>query len=259
VSEQFVVFAIPAFDHSMIVEGVQSLIETDWALHREGIARGYQFVGGDPYLAKVRNLMATRCMRTYPQMTDFFFIDADVTWPAEAAVRLIKSPVDVVGGIYPKKNDNLEFPAYLEMTEDREFVVKDGLYKATGLPTGFLRIKRHVLERMAGVSGRYIDGTGGGEEAYNIFEMGYSAENEKATGRGEWWGEDFAWCRRWRDMGGELWADPDIDFGHRGQKTWRANFKKQGIDAAIASGRAKVSAPSVKAHEADFSLAQEAA
>lgn len=24
--------------------------------------------------------------------------------------------------------------------------------------------------------------------------------------------EDYAFCQRWRDIGGQLWVDPDIDF-----------------------------------------------
>ena len=106
------------------------------------------------------------------------------------------------------------------------------------MPTGFLRIKRHVLDRMAAVAGRYIDGTGHGVKAHNIFEMGYCPDNEKETGLGEWWGEDFAWCRRWHNMGGEIWVYPDINFGHRGGKTWRANFNDS--VQAFKSGKVKL-------------------
>lgn len=250
-SGQLVVFATPAFDHNVTVEYAQSMMEADWLLAKHNIPRGYEFIGGDPYLAKVRNLCVARAIRQYPMLTDFFFIDADVSYPADAVLRFLQSDVDVIAGIYPKKNDSLEFPAFLEMTDDKEFIVKNGLYMATGVPTGFLRIKRHVLDKMAAASGQYTDGTGHGELTANIFEMGYCPDNEKDAGKGEWWGEDFAWSRKWRQMGGELWIDPDIDFGHRGQKTWKANFKTQGIDAAIRDGKAK-HRPAVEAHEDDF-------
>jgi hypothetical protein len=31
---------------------------------------------------------------------------------------------------------------------------------------------------------------------------------------GVWWGEDYAFSRRWREMGGEIWVVPDLDITH---------------------------------------------
>jgi len=234
---QFVVFATPAFDHNVTIGYFKSATETGWLLTERGIAYGYHHIGGDPYLAKVRNLLVSECLRKYPQMTDFFFLDADIEWDAKAVLKLLDHPGDVVAGIYPKKNDVPEFPCELELV-DGKLVEKDGWYKARAVPTGFLRIKRGVLERMAAKVGTYIDGTGGGKEASNIFQMGYCADNEAATGKGEWWGEDYAWCKTVHDDGGEIWVWPDIDFGHRGGKTWRNNFAT--TIKAFEAGQAKV-------------------
>jgi hypothetical protein len=51
-------------------------------------------------------------------------------------------------GVYPKKQDNQEFPVTL-MMKDGKVIKRDHLYKADLVPTGFMRIKRHVLEKMA--------------------------------------------------------------------------------------------------------------
>lgn len=258
-SDQLVVIATPAFDHNVTVQYAQSIIETDWALGKAGINRAYIFVGGDPYLAKVRNLCVARALAQYPKLTDFFFIDADVTWPADAVLRFLQSPVDVVAGIYPKKNDVLEFPTFLKLKskEDPEYIIADGLYAANAVPTGFLRIKRPVLDKMNAAVGWYIDGTGGSEKVRNIFEMGWWPNDPKdLTGQGEWWGEDFAWSRRWLEMGAELWVDPNIDFGHRGSKEWRSNFLKHGIEPSVKDGKARMPAP-MEAHANDFAMAAE--
>jgi hypothetical protein len=31
---------------------------------------------------------------------------------------------------------------------------------------------------------------------------------------GVWWGEDYAFCRRWNAIGGEIWVVPDLDLTH---------------------------------------------
>lgn len=249
-SDQLVVIATPAFDHNVTVQYAESVLKTDWALAKAGINRAYLFVGGDPYLSKVRNLCVSRALDRYPNLTDLFFIDADVTWPDDAVVRLLQSPVDVVAGVYPKKNDSLEFPVFLRLKDEKtpKYIIKDGLYSANAVPTGFLRIKRRVLDKMNATVGWYTDATGGGEKVRNVFEMGWWPDDPKdLTGKGEWWGEDFAWSRRWLEMGGELWVDPDIDFGHRGSKAWTANFLKQGIEPSIKDGRACMPAPAGEA------------
>lgn len=221
-SQQFVVFATPAFDHTLTLGYFKSAYLTNAALDKAGILHGYYMLGGDPYLAKVRNLLVEHCLRSYPTMTDFFFVDADVEWDPAGVLKLLEAPHDVVCGIYPKKNDITEFPCDLDFSTGA-LIEKDGFYKAIHVPTGFLRIKRHVLEKMIAVEPTYDDGTGNLKAVHNVFEMGFSGER-KPGGTGKWWGEDYAWSEKWLAMGGEIWVYPDIQFGHRGQKTWHANF-----------------------------------
>lgn len=251
-SDQFVVFATPCFDYNVTMYYHQSAMQTDWLLAERGIERSTKMYGGDPYLAKVRNLLVSTCLRQFPQMTDFFFIDADLEWDPQAVIRMLDHPADVIAGIYPKKNDVTEFPCSLMGDEEQNLIEKDGCYKAVGVPTGFLRIKRHVLEKMAAESPTYLDGTGGGETCWNIFEMGYDPRD------GEWWGEDYAWCRRWREMGGDIWVMPDIDFGHRGGKNWRNNFGRS-IEQHLAIKKAEATGEPVPPAPAGVALGSELA
>ncbi len=224
-SSQFVIFMTPAFDHTVTVGFLKSFYESAIILAQNGIDCSFQCFGGDPYLAKVRNLLVSTCLRKFPQATDFFFLDADLEWDAQAVLKLVLRPEDIVAGIYPKKNDTWEFPAAIRMLEDgKSFQEKDGLLIADLVPTGFLRVKRHVYEEMAAASPQYKDGTSGGEVCWNLFEMGFFKEDQKDGTAGQWWGEDYAWGRRAQKMGYDLFIYPDIEFGHRGGKTWRNNF-----------------------------------
>lgn len=235
--EQFVVFATPALDHNVTLGYFESAYNTIMELDRRGIAHAFFMLGGDPYLAKVRNLLVHHALKSYPAMTDFFFIDADMRWDPKGVVALLDAPFDVVAGVYPKKNDVLEFPAELDYSGDR-LTEMGGFYKAVHIPTGFLRIKRHVLERMYDAEKSiYDDATGNAKDVRNIFEMGF-APDPQTPGKGKWWGEDYAWSEKWRAMGGEIWVYPDIMFGHRGGKTWNANYVES-VNAFL-EGRAKV-------------------
>ena len=59
----------------------------------------------------------------------------------------------------------------------------------------------------------------GVNEAYDFFNMG-------SLGSSKWTTEDYAFCDRWREIGGQLWVYPDIEFTHTGNKSFTGNFHK---------------------------------
>lgn len=216
----FVIFATPSFDFRVSLEFLRSSIETEWALQGRGIAHGHIQIGGDCYLAKVRNKLVTEFLTDYPTATDFFFLDDDIGWPAAKIVEFLDRPEPVLAGIYPLKSEDLNFP--VELTVDAEsgaLIERDGLVQANAVPTGFLRIKRHVLETLAAQSTTFKESGVGGvvKEYWNIFEMGRADD-------GWWWGEDYCFCQKWRATGGEIWVDPSIAFTHRGNRAWKADL-----------------------------------
>lgn len=253
----WVLISTPTFEGRPGIEYVVSLTQTIQALDVAGIKWSMSLQQGDPYLAKVRNRLASQFLTEFPGATDLFFIDDDVGWPAAKVVDFLRRPEDIVFGCYPRKKDELEFPVSLEMTDDgKRFVEHDGLYAAELVPTGFMRIRRHVIERMAQLVPRYIENDGAGRDLvqWSLFEARYvdpvleslrkadlsalSREDlllhlRRAVGQtvsldapqpARWWGEDFWFVHRWREMGGTAWCDPDIAFTHSGRKKWAANM-----------------------------------
>lgn len=213
-------FLTPTLTHNVAVEFKNSIIETDRLLARHGIRAGYMDIGGDPYLAKVRNHLATRVLDEFPTVENIFWVDDDVGWPAEAAMRFIHRPEMVVAGVYPKKQATLDFPVTLLQDKDTgKLIESNGLYAASMVPTGFLRWKRPVLELMAQQRPRYIDMIKGEwREFAEVFRTGVLFEDRK------WYGEDPAFCEEWTRLGGEIWVDPNIPFTHRGGNKWSATL-----------------------------------
>lgn len=219
--EKLVVFGIPSLTHSVTLEHYQSVLETQFELFSRGWTFTYIVVAGDQFVAKARSKIASKFLREYPEAQNLFFIDDDVGFSPDAVIRFLECDKDIVCGVYPKKSDNDEWPCEILADRDTGKLIRDGnLCQATLAPTGFMRIKRHVLERMVEGVGIFQDTSANGTatECYDLFQTGYDPDTRL------WWGEDTRFCRRWVAMGGEIWVDPYIDFRHRGGKTWAGRF-----------------------------------
>lgn len=213
------VFAIPCVSHTVSVEFFYSYQASSQLLMKAGITHGCINVNGDCYLASARNRLVHKFLTEFPDATDLFFLDDDIGWTdPEAIGRLLLDEVDVVAGVYPKKQEKLEFPVVMDDSLGHLIQSPSGLFKALRVPTGFLRIKRHVLEKMAEESPKYTQALaeGGSTTIAEIFQMGVKD--------GLWWGEDFDWCNKWTAMGGEIWVDPTIEFTHSGRKQWKGRL-----------------------------------
>jgi len=232
------VFAIPCVSHSVSVEFLYSFFASSNLLTAAGVTHNLININGDCYLASARNRLVHKFLSEFPEATDLFFLDDDVGWTdPEAPLRMLLDPEDVVAGAYPKKQETLEFPVVMDESQGHLIQTKSGLFKALRVPTGFLRIRRHVMEKMAAACPTYRQALPDGSfiRIAEIFRMG-------AYGTDYWWGEDFDWCNRWREMGGEIWVDPSIEFTHSGRKQWKGRL----WDSAIPVQKAAAAPPEGK-------------
>ncbi len=216
-----VIFAIPALTGEIKSRCHQSLTAAYHALTLAGISYDEFIVDNCPLLPVARNMLAAMFIED-AEATDLFFIDSDLGFDASAVVKMLQREEDIVAGVYPLKRDQGGFPVEIE-TRDGTPVGRDGLIKGRFLPTGFMRVKRRVFEKMAAAypelkyedsvvrtNDRALDG------AYNFFGMGIFGTRFTT--------EDYAFCQRWRDIGGELWVYPNVSFEHVGAKAFQANY-----------------------------------
>jgi hypothetical protein len=95
--------------------------------------------------------------------------------------------------------------------------------------TGFLMIHRHVLEQMCeryralrfSADHNYRDALRGSANRVALFECMI----DPATGA--YLSEDFSFCKRWTDMGGEIWADVKSRLKHVGATTYEGDLATQ--------------------------------
>lgn len=211
-----VVFATPTVNHAFSPHYLRAMQETQWLLGANHIMSAVMVLGGDCFVQKARNKLVTDFFRDFPDTENFFFLDDDIGWEAQKVLEFLRRPDDVVAGVYPKKSADLDFPVSLVAhPETGELIESQGLFQAVMVPTGFLRIKRHVLEMLARQSTTFFDMTPGGtyQEYHNIFEAGPGDDRK-------FWGEDYTFCRKLHDCGVPIWVDPHITFKHQGVWTW---------------------------------------
>lgn len=215
----FVLFATPCLTAEIKMDFLTSFLETSALLRGHGISHIIRFQAGIPFIDHARNVLCHTFLSEFPMATDLFFLDDDIGWNAQDVLRLLQYDVDMVGGVYPLKQDELGFPTAV-MGQNGHLVERDGLISAFHLPGGFLRIRRNVIEQMATDQPKYPHRRADGitDQIANIFHTGYNeAEGERL-------GEDVDFCNRWREMGGELFLDPNIILSHNGRKRWTASY-----------------------------------
>lgn len=163
----------------------------------------------------IRNTMASKAVALG---CDYLvFIDSDISFNPADIVRLIQSGRDVTAIAYRKKKDREEYCCLIESGEDGRPVVDDnGWVELFAAATGILCVKREVIEKMSeAYSGRAYT-TDDGQKRVALFE--YELID------GKYWGEDYNFSRRWKDMGGKIWLLPNADTGHTGIQEFVGNI-----------------------------------
>lgn len=195
-----------------------SLLETITRCAALGIVIDAAFVRGDPFVGKARNNLVMQFLNRGAE--NLFFIDDDQGWDAPAFIRMLMDPHDVVAAAVPKKMDEVTFNNVDLITDaEKNCTIECGLMKARTVGTGFMRIRKLVIEKfIAAHPTTYNPGDGSQPFHHLVFEPGGKIID------GQFWGEDLVWCKQWEALGGDLWIDPNVQFTHVGRKAWTGNF-----------------------------------
>lgn len=217
--------AMPSGRGAPDIDCVASLNSTLQDLREHGIEYEFRSIHGNCYIALVRSLMTHEFMKT--GCTRIFFWDDDVAGPPTAVRRLIERDRDIIVGAYPKK-----VPPGSPPTKAWPVALTDGIPDEAGLlesdmvATGFLLIKRHVVEAMYDkYSDRVFHHKDTGADVVDLFPTGILEGFPKnAIGKNMWWGEDYSFSVLAKRAGFRIWLDPSIPLIHAGRNVWRGNF-----------------------------------
>jgi hypothetical protein len=253
------VVATPCFGGQISVAYAASLFKLQQAVRRySGLTLKVLFKDGDALITRARASLLSQFLAD-ETATHLLFLDADIGFEPEQVVRLIECGADMCAAVYPIKRIDWERvkqsiaasapdPAtaalryVFEVENPGAVIEKAGFIKVRYAGTGFLMIRRGAVEAMCTRHPELQykrdhsvdDGVAGGKR-FALFESMIAED-------GTYLSEDFAFCKRWTDMGGEIWADLKSTLSHVGPMTFRGDLSSQFGGASGAAGTASAAA-----------------
>jgi hypothetical protein len=239
----------PCYGGLCHVNYINKIMETKEVLQSLGIKFVLQFIRNESLITRGRNNLTAKSMSD-PEMTHILFIDSDITWEPIHIIKLIIADKELCGGIYPIKkyhwdrltSENIQkiiqkknLPYNQGLTETQLLyhnllhynfnhlpnanAIQNNLMEIYTLATGFMMIQRVCIEKMikAFPQYKYTDDCGflQGDEnkfAYALFDC--------AIVNDHYFSEDWLFCHRWREIGGQIFVDITIDLWHTGQEDY---------------------------------------
>jgi hypothetical protein len=244
------VVATPCFGGQISVLYAASLFKLQKQLrsHRE-INLKVLFKDGDALITRARASLISQFLDDR-SATHLLFIDADIGFEPEQVVRLIECGADICAAVYPIKRIDWDRvkqtietarpnPAaaalkyVFEVDDPNAVTAKAGFVKVRYAGTGFLMIRRAALERMCAhyPQLRYKrdhsrDAATASDNRFALFECMIAED-------GTYLSEDFAFCKRWTAIGGEIWADLASRLNHVGPMAFCGDLSSQFVGASV--------------------------
>jgi hypothetical protein len=206
--------AIPAYTGQIHLGTMRSLMTDLLALKDRGDSFEVHDECGNALIADARAQIVAQFLATDNDI--LVFIDSDVSWERGALLKLVDHPVDMVAGIYPQRRDPINY--CVKWIDKPELQAVDGLLEVLGVPAGFMKLSRAQLEKMVE---QYPDTEFYCENAPEHRSWALFADYRIGKHK---MGEDYSFCKRWTDMGGKVWIDPEIKMGHCGFKTFMGHL-----------------------------------
>lgn len=203
-------------------------------------------VTNESLVTRARNELVKYMMMT--DCTHLFFIDADISFTTEDVLRILLHDKDVVVGAYPLKRVNWDSAHASKassakdlQTAATEYVINirfkneeeektgkvpivDGLIEVHDAGTGFMCIKRHVIENMINAypethyqkEPNFLMHETDDGKRWALFDTMIDEDNRYLS-------EDYTFCRRWQKIGGSIWLDPGVILSHTGTYLYKGH------------------------------------
>lgn len=228
------------------------LMEAMKVLEEFGIGYTYTQLCGDSYVDRAKNTLVHEFLKS--DFTHLMIVDSDETWDVQGFARLVRASMsgcEIVAGLYPCKN-NWEFYGGYHKEKDGAILgieIDDmRLLEMEIAPGGFIIYSREAFERTRPNLDSYV-APGVDEPILECFRCNiefftpcYTREdlenlehsqlvdavlaNQRGGRKGGRIGEDIYFQKRYTEMGGRIWCEPNIDMGHFGVKEWKGNYHK---------------------------------
>lgn len=206
-----VMIATPAYDGRVHVPYAISLSETTMLLLNNGVQVAYNITTSGSLLVAERNRILKLFMQS--DATHLLCVDSDLGWVPQFVLKMLLADKEFIAGVYPGR-DGKSFTFRTFNNDNSSIVEENGLLKMQYIPAGFMLMTRSVIEKLIK---KFPELYFEPKHESMKKENGWLFFNTELWD-GEFWGEDYVFCRKAREAGVDIWVDPLIQFDHAGVK-----------------------------------------
>lgn len=234
--------ATPCYGGALTEPYFRSTIKMMTFFNSHQIPLAFGTIANESLVTRARNVLVAYFLQSnYDRL---LFVDADIEFKVEDVLKLYAHNKDVVVGAYPKKGVNWqrikgaaaaagvdknmsdgEVAAFgsdyavnfkFVNREAKTIAIENGAVKLHDAGTGFMMIKREAILKMieAYPELAYNNDLNIGEDLKGKFYALFDTMIDPVDRR--YLSEDYTFCRRWQEMGGDIWLDPSISLNHFG-------------------------------------------
>ncbi len=237
--------ATPCYGGQVTTAYANSLLKLQTACRSHAIDFEWLMLSGDALITRARADLVAHFLGR-PDPTHLLFIDADIGFEPEQVFRLIDFGADMAAAAYPAKRidwgrvrevvaaglpepQSTALEYVFEVADPARIVARGGFAKVRYAGTGFLMIRRLVLTALCAAypqlkyrhTSSSIDPLAKSPYRFALFDCMIDQSS------GVYLSEDYAFCRRWTDLGGEIWVDVESRLTHVGPIAFAGNFATQ--------------------------------
>ena len=233
----------PCYDAMMTMQYTMSILNLVTFLNQHRIGFVIDFIGNESLIPRARNNALGKFMKS--DCTHLFFIDSDIEFQPQAVMDLLTINKDVACGAYPKKAYNwnrfmhsmknepgskesqdsrgLDFAYNARLDRNGEVMKQKKFLRANHASTGFMMIKKDIVRKL------YAR-----HKELEIITDNLSKEDSTICGLfccmikdKQYLSEDYSFCERVNDIGGEVWINFHHNLNHVGKHVFRSDLKNR--------------------------------
>jgi hypothetical protein len=252
-SPNVLIVATPCYGGLMTSVYVNSMLRLMTACRARGLTLGWLFVSNDALIPRARAELVALFLEN-ANATHLLFIDADIGFDPEQVFRLMGFDVDFCAGAYPikaldwakvrrvlavgaPKPESTALNYVLGIDDVARVQTRQGFASVRAVGNGFMLLRRAAIERLCGAHPELkyetIHAPAAAPQSkhrFALFECMIDPETHAYLS------EDFAFCRRWTDLGGEIWLDLQSQLTHVGPTEYVGDLSTQFRARAPGSG-----------------------
>lgn len=235
-------FATPCYGGMVSDQFFLSMFRMSQVLIQYGIPFRLTTLRNESLITRARNILTAMFLED-TSCTHLMFIDADIEFDPDSVIRMLAMDKDIIAGAYPKKTINwnniynaansgitdlasygADYAINLKIQEGNKVKTSMGAIEVLDASTGFFLVKREVIEKLVEAHPElHYKNDSSIDPKFNPYCYALWDTMIDPSDR-RYLSEDYTFCRRWQNLGGEIWVDPNTRLNHVGSYTFEGNL-----------------------------------